>query len=110
MKYWDFSKDKESNVTSFYLSPGEDFNTWMHQNKAEYTGAFVDGCLLDSFVVSTKRGYAFMYEHARSAWTSDYTVYFVPYTELKKGSGNAADKLWAAWYEFEDAAAEKETA
>ena len=30
---------------------------WMHQNRAEYTGAFVEGTLLDNFVIACKRGF-----------------------------------------------------
>lgn len=68
---------------------------WMHQNSAEYTGEFVEGCLLDNFVVSTKRGYAAFYEKALSTWDSAYQVEFEP---------GAAENVWRRWYEFVECA------
>ena len=59
---------------------------WMHQNRAEYTGAFVEGTLLDNFVIACKRGFAAVYE------SSDYRV------EYETG---AAQKVWSRWYQFE---------
>lgn len=87
-------------VTLFELSPGREFERWMHQNGAEYAGPYVDGVLLDSFVVSTRRGYAAIYETYRNEWTSTYTVTFQP--------GSAPD-VWKEWEAFE-AAAEAATA
>lgn len=52
-------------MTRFYLNAGA-LGRWMHQNKALYTGAYVEGVLIDSFVVETKRGVAAIYEHALS--------------------------------------------
>lgn len=103
LNYWNFSKHRNT-VTSFYLDP-KDFDKWMYQNRGEYTGDFVEGCLLDSFVIATKRGYAFFYENALNSQSSDYAVYFIPYKSGKKHL-KAYDHLWANWYEFE----EKETA
>ena len=44
-------------MTRFYLNAGA-LGRWMHQNKAQHTGAYVEGVLVDSFVVETKRGVA----------------------------------------------------
>ena len=87
-------------VTLFELSPGKEFDRWMQQNGAEYTGDYVEGVLLDSFIVATRRGYAAFYEHYVNTWTSDYYVEFQP---------GAAQDVFSAWYEFE-AAAEAATA
>lgn len=90
-------------MTEFNLNP-KYFDMWLHQNNGVYTGDFVDGCLLDNFIVATKRGYAAFYEKACTTWTSCYHVYFEPYP---------AEHLFEQWYEFEkeaekqDAEAEK---
>lgn len=79
-------------MTRFYIDP-KDLAVWLHQNEAEYTGDFVDGCLLDNFVVSTKNGVAAVYEHYLNAWSSDYLV------EFERGDGA---NVWRRWYEFAD--------
>ena len=76
-----------------FLIRHSNFEKWMHQNKAIYTGDFLDGCLLDNFVVATKRGYAAFYEHYVGPWASDYLVEFEP---------GIAQTVWRRWYEFED--------
>lgn len=103
LNYWHFDKDRKSGITSFYLDP-KDFEQWMKQNNAEYTGNYAAGVLLDNFVVSASRGYAFFYEHYLNAWSSDYLVYFIPY---KAGYQHekAYDQLWAEWLRFEEEAA-----
>ena len=68
---------------------------WMHQNRAQYTGAYVDGCLLDNFVLSVKRGYAFIYETYLNANSSAYRCKFVPYKNQ-----DMIDSAWAEWYNF----------
>lgn len=45
----------------FGISP-KYFEKWFSQNQGEYTGDFVEGVLLDSFVIATKRGFAAVYE------------------------------------------------
>ena len=69
--------------------------TWLKQNEAECTGDFVEGVLLDSFMVWTKRGVAAVYEHFLNAWSSDYMIDFEP------GDGK---KVWENWYTFADGA------
>lgn len=76
---------------TFYLNP-QALEKWLHQNKAEYTGKFAEGVLLDSFVVQTKRGYAALIERATTEWTSAYTVIF---------QEGAAPVVWWKWYELE---------
>lgn len=82
-------------ITTFYLRGGKDFEKWVYQNKAEYSGNYVEGCLLDNFIMVTKRGFAAFYEVPCTTWTSKYRV------EFQKG---AAQDVWRKWYEFEDAA------
>ena len=76
-------------MTRFYISP-KNMNIWINQNKAE-TLECVEGCLLDSFIVGTKRGYAAIYEHYLNAWSSDYLVEFE--------AGNAPN-VWRRWDDF----------
>lgn len=78
-------------VTKFRIEP-KNLAKWMHQNRAVYTGAFVDGCLLDNFVVVTKRGFAAIYEEYLNEWSSTYRVEFEP---------GAAQTVWSRWYQFE---------
>ena len=83
-------------MTTFTLQP-RGLAKWLYQNRAEYTGDFVEGCLLDNFVVSTKRGFAAVYEKYQNANSSVYRVEFEPGT---------AQNVFHAWYEFEEAAAQ----
>lgn len=78
-------------MTRFYIEP-KNLEKWLHQNVAEYTGDFVEGVLLDSFVVATKRGFAAIYESYVNPNQSRY------YIEFEKG---AAQKVWVNWYKFE---------
>lgn len=78
-------------MTRFYID-SRDFDKWMHQNAGEYVGEFAEGCLLDNFVVMTKRGFAAFYEHYLNEWSSDYYVEFEP---------GAAQGVFANWYKFE---------
>ena len=86
---------KSSAITSFRLSSTE-LEKWMHQNKAEYTGDCVEGCLLDNFVLACKRGFAAVYEHTLNCWTSDYIVEFAP---------GAAPEVWENWYRLKESTA-----
>lgn len=82
-------------LTKFRISP-KNLEKWMHQNEAEYTGAFVEGCLLDNFVLACKRGFAAVYEHYLNCWSSDYLIEFQP---------GAAQEVWKNWYRFEEVTA-----
>lgn len=84
-------------MKEFDLTPKQ-FEKWLHQNKGEYTGNFVDGVLLDSFVIATPRGYAAVYEKYCNEWTSCYHVVY------EKGT---AQNMFKQWYEFEQAAQEQ---
>ncbi len=86
-------------MTTFEISYGENFNTWERQNAGEYTGDFVDGCLLDNFVIACKRGYAFCYENFVNEWTSNYLVKFAPYKDKESCSA-----LWKEWERFAEKA------
>lgn len=68
---------------------------WLTQNKAQYTGDFVEGCLLDNYVVSCKRGFAAVYEDYINANSSGYKIVFAPYKDHK-----SVDQLWSDWYDF----------
>lgn len=87
-----YSFNDENHITKFYLSANE-LEKWIHQNNAEYTGDFIEGCLLDNFVLVTKKGFAAIYEHYLTPWSSDY------YIEYQKG---AAQNVFKKWYDFED--------
>ncbi|MEG1726077.1 MAG: hypothetical protein RR313_11850 [Anaerovoracaceae bacterium] len=76
-----------------YRMDSKNLEKWIAQNKAEYTGDFVDGALLDNFMLSCKRGYAAVYEHYLNCWESDYIIEF--------GLGSARD-VWRKWFEFYD--------
>lgn len=79
-------------MTTFRIGSGE-LEKWMHQNKAAYAGVFIAGCLLDNFVVVTKRGFAAIYEEYLNEWSSTYRVEFEP---------GAAQTVWSRWYQFEN--------
>lgn len=86
------SNPEPAGVTSFRISP-ENLDMWMHQNEAEYTGAFVEGSLLNNFVLACKRGFAAVYEHYLNCWSSDYLIEFQP---------GAAQDVWKNWYNLEN--------
>lgn len=81
----------KNKITAFNLNP-KYLEMWIHQNKAEYAGDFIDGSLLDNFVVATKRGFAAIYECYVNEWQSQYRIEFQP--------GTAQD-VFRRWYEFE---------
>lgn len=87
-----YTEKNAEGVTRFRLDPGPAFEKWVHQNGAEYAGDYIDGCLLDNFVMATRRGYAAFYEHYVNEWTSDYYVEFQP---------GPAQIVFSNWYEFE---------
>lgn len=87
-----YTEKTADGVTCFRLSPGEELEKWIHQNGAEYTGDYIEGCLLDNFVMYTPRGYAAFYESYVNEWTSDYYVEFQP---------GPAQTVFSNWYEFE---------
>lgn len=86
-----YTEKDAARVTRFRINHSN-LEKWLRQNDAEYTGDYVEGCLLDNFVVATKRGFAAFYEHAVNCWTSDYIVEF---------QAGAAQDVFARWYEFE---------
>ncbi len=83
----------DTKITSFLIGSAE-IGKWLYQNKAEFTGDFVGGCLLDNYVVVTKRGFAAVYEHYLSPNSSCY------YIEFQSGSAQA---VFRNWYKFEKA-------
>ena len=87
-----YTEKNAAGVTCFRINPGAAFEKWMYQNGAEYAGDYVEGSLLDNFVVSTRRGFAAVYENYVSEWASDYYVEFQP---------GAAQDVFSNWYKFE---------
>ena len=87
-----YQKHSGAGVTSFRLDPGPAFDKWARQNSAEYTGDYIEGCLLDNFIMVTPRGYAAFYENYVNEWTSNYYVEFQP---------GAAQNVFSNWYKFE---------
>ena len=78
----------------------EDEAKWEHQNRAEYMGDFVEGVLLDSYMLACKRGYCAVYARSHSAgWSSWHEYRFAAYKDKE-----ACDELWREWREFEEAA------
>lgn len=104
LKYWNFEK-WGNGTTVFFMEPA-DINKYIHQNKAEYTGCFVEGCLQDSFVLSCKRGYTFVYEHFLTPWSSDLFCIFLPYKAAKENP-KTYDEEWCTWFNFEDRASKE---
>lgn len=87
----DIYTEKMDGVTRFRIDACN-LEKWLHQNKADYIGDYFDGCLLDNFDVSTKRGYAFIYENYVNSNMSDYLVEFAPYKAKK-----AVEYLFEKW-------------
>lgn len=85
------SGGRQETVTRFRIC-STDMESWIRQNQAEYTGAMVEGCLLNNFVLACNGGFAAVYEHYINEWTSDYLVEFEP---------GAAQTVWKRWCEFE---------
>lgn len=77
-------------VTQFYINGDKALKTWIFQNHADLIES-IDGCLLDNYVVQTKNGYAAIYEHPCTEWSSNYRV------EFQRGN---ADDVWSRWNEF----------
>ena len=86
----DIYTEKTDGVTRFRIDACN-LEKWLHQNKADIIDCF-DGCLLDNYIASTTRGYAFIYEHYVNCWTSDYLFEFVPYKAKK-----AVEHLFNEW-------------
>lgn len=64
-------------------------NKFIQEHNAEYTGDFVDGTLLDNFMLGCDNGYAAVFEIALTCWTSCY--------EIQYQEGKATD-VWNEWY------------
>ena len=78
-------------MKTMYMNPAA-LSKWKHQNNAKYVGNWLDGVLLDNFTLSTKRGFAAVYEHYVNPNKSDYRI------EYETG---AAQNVWKNWYKFE---------
>lgn len=90
---------KKEKIVRFYIE-ADQVEKWMYQNGACYTGAFVDGVLLDNFVVDTKYGFAVFRESYVNEWSSRY---YVEYAINRSGKHcEAWREVWRKWYEFAD--------
>ena len=88
-----YTEKTADGVTRFRLDPGPAFEKWARQNRAEFTGDYIEGCLLDNFIMCTPRGFAAFYENYLNEWASDY------YVEFQAG---AAQDVFLKWYQFEE--------
>lgn len=100
-----YRKNKEENnmekIIRFYLY-ADQLEKWMYQNKACYTGACIEGTLLDNFVLDTEIGYAAFYESPVNEWTSRY---YVEYGINRKNKPCSSWRtVWKNWYDFADKA------
>ena len=86
-------------ITKLRLNSDVTLEKWLHQNKAEFIGDFVEGVLLDNFVVATTRGIAAVYETYLNSNSSYYRIEFEPYP------GQA---VMRNWYKFEKSVEETE--
>lgn len=90
-----YESHRDYPVRKFYLNPCC-FGMWMHQNDADYLD-IIEGTLLDSCIVSTKRGYAFISEHFVNTNQSNYLVTFVD-----RHNSEAVDSLFELFYETKE--------
>ena len=79
-------------IYEFFISGEKELERFIKNNHAEYTGCYIEGSLIDNFVMSTSKGYAAFYESHRNEWTSWWRV------EYQTGF---AQDMWRHWYEFE---------
>lgn len=90
-------------IIQFYIE-ADQLEKWLYQNRACYTGAFIEGVLLDNFVVDTPKGYAAIYEKAVNEWTSKYLVEYAISKEKDGGKYKwfkGFSTVWKNWYDFE---------
>lgn len=74
-----------------------DEKKWMHQNGAEFTGAYVEGTLLDNYILQCRRGWCAVYERYATPNNSYHEFRFTPYSDQTE-----CDALWAEFMEFEE--------
>ena len=86
-------------IIKFYMN-ADQLEKWMYQNKACYTGYFVEGSFLDNFVLDTEIGFVFFYEDYVNCWTSRYYVEYA--INRKKKPCKAWKTAFKKWYEFEE--------
>lgn len=63
-------------VTVFRID-ADILEAWTNQNGG-ITADVLEGCLIDSVLISTRRGWAIALEHYVTSWTSDYYMIFQP--------------------------------
>lgn len=71
----------------------DDLDKWIKQNDGIIVDSF-DGSLLDYFMIDCKHGRAFIFENARTAWTSKYQCYFFRENEIGTARYNKIETQW----------------
>lgn len=93
----------QGKIIKFYIEPNK-LEKWMHQNKANFTGTAIEGCLLDNFVIDTEKGFAMVYESYVNPNQSRYYVeYAISREKNEKGNYKhciAWKIVWKNWYKF----------
>jgi hypothetical protein len=74
-----------------------DEEKWMHQNEAKYTTAYVEGTLLDNYILECKRGWCAVYERYATPNSSYHEFRFAPFKNQRE-----CDELWAEFMAFEE--------
>ena len=74
------------------------YEKWLKQNDGEVID-ILEGCLLDSLMVNTKRGVALLMETYVNSNSSNYTLYFAANKDR-----DAMDTLFEMWDTFAGAA------
>jgi len=71
----------------------EELDRLVSDGLASYVGDFVEGNLLDSFVIQTDWGFVALYEESLNEWSSCYRAV---------SQSGSAQELWSEWYKFEE--------
>ena len=79
VKYYMVSRynETETGKRAYSAFPIENLEAWMLQNRANYIDE-CEGSLLDNYVLSCKRGTAFIFERYLNSNSSGYECYFIP--------------------------------
>lgn len=99
------TRNNYTGITVFRIS-AKHLDKWLEQNKynsnVDYID-FADGCLLDNYIVSCKRGTAFIFESYVNSQCSDYTIYFLSAKKADNADNKTLmDKLYQRFNELID--------
>ena len=76
-----------------------DEEKWMHQNGAKFTEWYVEGVLLDSYMLECRRGWCAVYERYATPNSSYHEYVFAPYSDE-----DACNALWSEFVGFYESA------